>query len=1071
MPSVRQWPVAPKLSRSRKKGPSATTPMNRSAITEMSAEQRHSFDDEERLYAILDRALSELEEGRDIDVDSLLVGCEHLRDRVLDMVRLATRTSIGASRSLPRVPGYTLLKELGQGGMGSVYLARQERIGGRPVALKVLPHGSGLSHRARRRFSGEALAIGKLRHPNIVAIFDVIEDGESPAYAMEWVDGPTLADMIRAARSEFIPNAARRGDPFKNVLDVAQVCRLGVAIARALAAIHKTGIVHRDIKPSNILIRPDGVPLVSDFGLAREADSTITTQAGQFAGTVAYAAPEQLRGDQDSVDARSDIYSLGVTLFHALALRLPYEATEAGAMLREIERGPSVTLRRKQTRMPRDLETIVTKAMDPDPRLRYPTADDLADDLERVLTFQPIKARRASAWSRLTKSIRRHRGATWGLIAGSILSLTLGAMAVSYVFLMPGWVARHVAEARLCLLDPWVSANIFSSEIWKQYDPLVFDSTKLQKPLAHYEAALRWSPFDEQIKREHEVVLWASHGAANEAVAGSKADPRCEGLRAFLTGDVDRALYEWTRYEVQRDMASADDPLVEGAMGMLYLSRNQPQRAYPRLTDAVQAFPNVGFLHVHLADAATQCGDFEQARLLLDRAATMPRPDSHGGLERVRADLLAAQNLDAEAENSYKEIVDFNPVARMHLGQLLERNGRLLDATRAYQRVCAKAPTGPLPARALLSAADRWWASLRPEERLSTVHDALNQSPFENGSFVQMLVCYRQCRVTLSTENKGGENIPTGDEPWADDIGLDDLTQRLEVADRSLWDQIPLWPDLLKEVQFAAWRRPTFRALANWARDAYCALHRLEAATRGKVPSCPEKLAPPQGLVSWWPGDGNANDIWGGHDGILLNGTGFAEGMVGQAFCMNGPIQCGSIRVPDAEALKLQQFTINAWVRSRHEFHRFPSGYYVAALSDLTATTGFDIGLSPRSERMLQTNITRTRDSEHGSLSAIGTTSLADNRWHHVAVALGSEWLKMWIDGEVQAESAVPSGSAVSYAADAVFIIGRSANSPLMSSTLPGLIDELQVFDRALSDAEIRSIFEAGSAGQCKSFK
>jgi len=211
------------------------------------------------------------------------------------------------------------------------------------VALKVLPGGIGLSPRARERFLSEARAIAKLRHPNIVAVHDVTQREGVCAYAMEWVDGTSLAALIEEPAALSTRRGTRSGETGNLVMEqiratprdesgairddspVVFFAKIGLAIARALAVVHKAGLLHRDVKPSNILLRRDGTPLLADFGLVKDAESSLHTQEGRFAGTVAYAPPEQLRGESDALDPRSDVYALGVTLFHALSLKLPFK--------------------------------------------------------------------------------------------------------------------------------------------------------------------------------------------------------------------------------------------------------------------------------------------------------------------------------------------------------------------------------------------------------------------------------------------------------------------------------------------------------------------------------------------------------------------------------------------------------------------------------------------------------------------------------------------------------------------------------------------------------------------------
>ncbi|HWL93155.1 MAG TPA: serine/threonine-protein kinase [Phycisphaerae bacterium] len=376
----------------------------------MLAESAHSDLNEAQRFLddVFERAVRLVEDGVAPEVDALIDGHDALRAEVERLIWLAQHVAMAPGSRLPAFAGFTVLQELGRGGMGAVYLARQESLGGRPVALKVLPQSAGLSSRARDRFLVEARAIAKLRHPNVVAVHDVVQQDGVCAYAMEWVDGTSLASLIDFLTAQFTAGGTRTRDGatmehiraglgneagLNEASPVVFFVRIGLAMARALAVVHKAGLLHRDVKPSNILLRRDGTPLLADFGLVKDADSSLHTQAGQFAGTVAYAPPEQLRGETEAIDARSDVYALGVTLYHALALKLPFEAREPAGMLRRIEFGAALPLRAVNPRVPRDLETIVAAAMEADPARRYQSADEMADDLERLLSFQPIRAR------------------------------------------------------------------------------------------------------------------------------------------------------------------------------------------------------------------------------------------------------------------------------------------------------------------------------------------------------------------------------------------------------------------------------------------------------------------------------------------------------------------------------------------------------------------------------------------------------------------------------------------------------------------------------------------------------
>jgi len=210
--------------------------------------------------------------------------------------------------------------------------------------------------------------LAKVRHPHVVTIHDVIEAGELCAYAMEWIDGKSLADLLEELagwpRRGPAPDVAFGGEHSACLPRDAVVwfCRLGIAIARALAEVHRHGLVHRDVKPSNILLRADGTPLLSDFGVVRDGRASLT-RTGQIAGTPAFAPPEQLRIDLERIGPATDVFALGVTLHWAFAGRAPFAGRTAAALATSIE----ARARRPLTALglPRDLETIVGKCVEP----------------------------------------------------------------------------------------------------------------------------------------------------------------------------------------------------------------------------------------------------------------------------------------------------------------------------------------------------------------------------------------------------------------------------------------------------------------------------------------------------------------------------------------------------------------------------------------------------------------------------------------------------------------------------------------------------------------------------------
>lgn len=273
----------------------------------------------------------------------------------------------------PKVPGYTILGEIGQGGMSTVYLARQNKLG-RHVAIKIAPSWLGGGDRARRMLVHEAHAMARLTHPNIVVIHDIIDVEDTFAIAMEWVDGLTLTGLLRALpkqpHSDDVPllRAAlgTREEQFGNFADTAhrQFAKMIRDVARAVQTVHDNDMLHLDIKPSNVLVRRDGTPLLADFGVTRDL-SLETDQTRTFAGTPVYAAPEQMRRDDKNIGPQTDVYSLGVTLYEALARKQPLQGMDVASITKFIESGSMPKLS-KFVPVSADLENIVHKAISPE---------------------------------------------------------------------------------------------------------------------------------------------------------------------------------------------------------------------------------------------------------------------------------------------------------------------------------------------------------------------------------------------------------------------------------------------------------------------------------------------------------------------------------------------------------------------------------------------------------------------------------------------------------------------------------------------------------------------------------
>ena len=313
----------------------------------------------------------------------------------------------GANRA-EVVPGFEILGELGHGGMGVVYKARQARLK-RLIALKMIRsdwHGNP-EHLAR--FEIEAEAVARLNHSNIVRIYEISKARGVAYVVLELLEGGTLKQL-----------AAGTPQP------VREAAALLSALARGVHAAHVAGILHRDLKPSNVLFDLAGVPKIADFGLAKRLEvEDGETQTGQILGTPSYMAPEQAKGWDREIGPATDIYSLGAILYEMLTGRPPLKGTTALETLKLVQEEDPVPPSRLRSKLPFDLETICLKCIARDPRKRYPDALSLADDLDRYLCGESILARRASVLQRGIKQARK-RPVTAVLLAVGIAAALIG---------------------------------------------------------------------------------------------------------------------------------------------------------------------------------------------------------------------------------------------------------------------------------------------------------------------------------------------------------------------------------------------------------------------------------------------------------------------------------------------------------------------------------------------------------------------------------------------------------------------------------------------------------------------
>jgi serine/threonine protein kinase len=433
--------------------------------------------DDPRVVAALEQYLAAIEAGERPNRQAFLARHADVAEALAECLDGIEALHVAApspqpSNSAPGLPGtaaewppgtplgdFRILREIGRGGMGVVYEAVQLSLD-RRVALKVLPFAAALDAKQLQRFKNEAQAAAHLHHTNIVPVYAVGSERGVHFYAMQLIEGQNLAAVVEDLRRAALPGStalpsrpedeptgpyppppvparAPRTDTHRSLgaqlstrrSDRAAeffrtVARLTTQAAEGLDYAHGMGVIHRDIKPANLLVDVRGNVWITDFGLAQfHADGGLT-QTGDLLGTLRYMSPEQAGGQRVLIDHRTDVYSLGATLYELLTLRPIFDGEDRQTLSHQILNQEPRPPRSLDRSIPPELETIVLKAVSKSPAERYATARDFAEDLQRFLRNEPIRARRPTTWQRGRKWLRRHPSV---LIAGSVLLVLLAA--------------------------------------------------------------------------------------------------------------------------------------------------------------------------------------------------------------------------------------------------------------------------------------------------------------------------------------------------------------------------------------------------------------------------------------------------------------------------------------------------------------------------------------------------------------------------------------------------------------------------------------------------------------------
>ncbi|VTT97339.1 serine threonine protein kinase : Probable serine/threonine protein kinase OS=Blastopirellula marina DSM 3645 GN=DSM3645_26589 PE=4 SV=1: Pkinase: TPR_12: TPR_12: TPR_10: TPR_10 [Gemmataceae bacterium] len=554
---------------------------------------------------------AESNDDREPDAASSVVPSGTIAQSPDEAVRAAERSLAPPTRLLPAIAGYEIVSELGRGGMGVVYRARHIRLN-RPTAIKMLLGGQYADPVAQVRFLVEAEIVALIQHPNVVQVYEFGQHDGQPFFALEFVDGTTLAGKLQAA-GRFGPRAA---------------AEMVAKLADAIAAAHAKGIVHRDLKPANVLLDERGEPKVTDFGLAKVGRSEMTA-SGAIMGTPDYMSPEQAAGRTKEIGTATDIYSLGVILYELLTGRTPFRGESVMQTIQQVLAGEPAWPRSLVSAVPRDLETICLKCLEKEPRKRYGTAEALAADLRAYLAGRAIAVRPVGTLEYAVKWAKRRPAP-----AALVLVTLLGVCGIVWKY-AEAEQQRDIAEARTR-----------DAEQQKQFAEEKQHEAEQQRAIAEARRkdAEQQKVIAETRRKEAEEQRETAF-AVSQFLGGlfEDADPIAPNGRMFGVHRRDRVEQALTAREIVDRAALklktelTDRPRIRAALldciGNVYLDQGRVREAEPLLNEAIQLRrKRFGDDHVEMASSLQSMGvlhistgEFERAGPELERALELRR--------------------------------------------------------------------------------------------------------------------------------------------------------------------------------------------------------------------------------------------------------------------------------------------------------------------------------------------------------------------------------------------------------------------------------------------------------------